>query len=47
METRSQPPALEHPKGTLAILLLYALLFAGGFLALYFLEFLKRGAPHP
>ncbi len=36
-----------HPKGTLAILVLYALLFALGFMALYFFEFLGRGAPHP
>jgi hypothetical protein len=36
-----------HPKGTLAILVLYAVLFALGFLALYFFEFLGRGAPHP
>lgn len=47
MESSVPTPEAQHPKGTLAILLLYALLFAGGFLALYFLEFLKRGAPHP
>jgi hypothetical protein len=41
------PGPAGHPKGTLAILSLYALLFALGFLALYFFEFLGRGAPHP
>ena len=43
----SPPPATAHPKGTLAILLLYAAAFAAGFLALYFRQFLERGAPHP
>ncbi|MFN7961172.1 MAG: hypothetical protein U0002_07855 [Thermoanaerobaculia bacterium] len=38
---------LAHPKGTLAIVLLYAALFAAGWLAFYFLVFLPRGAPHP
>ena len=36
-----------HPRGTLAIVVIYGLLFALGFLALYFLEFLPRGAPGP
>jgi hypothetical protein len=47
MESSHPEPAAQHPRGTLAILVLYALAFAAGFLALYFLEFLKRGAPHP
>ena len=46
-DTDRPPGAAAHPKGTLATLLLYALSFAGGFLALYFLAFLERGAPHP
>ena len=46
MPPDSTEPAV-HPRGTLAILVLYALLFALGFLALYFFEFLGRGAPHP
>ena len=33
----------EHPKGTLAICLIYGLLFAAGWLAFYFLVFLPRG----
>ena len=37
----------EHPKGTLAIVIAYAALFAVGWLVLYLLEFLPRGAPGP
>lgn len=36
----------QHPKGTLALLAIYALLFTLGLAALYFFEFLGRGAPH-
>jgi hypothetical protein len=36
----------EHPKGTLAIVILYGLLFAAGWVALYVFEFLPRGAPN-
>lgn len=36
-----------HPRGTLAIVIVYGLLFALGWMALYFLEFLPRGGPHP
>lgn len=36
-----------HPRGTLAIVLVYALLFAAGWLALWLGAFLPRGAPHP
>lgn len=38
---------LGHPRGTLAIVILYALLFALGWAGLYVFEFLPRGAPHP
>jgi uncharacterized RDD family membrane protein YckC len=38
---------IGHPKGTLAVVLVYALLFALGWLALYFLVFIDRGAPTP
>ncbi len=38
---------LAHPRGTLAIVLLYGLLFGLGWLAFYFFGFLPRGAPHP
>lgn len=37
----------EHPRGTLAVVGIFGLLFALGWLALYFLEFLPRGAPTP
>lgn len=37
---------MGHPTGTLAVVVIYGLLFAAGWLGLYFLEFLPRGAPH-
>lgn len=37
---------LGHPKGTLAIVLVYGALFAAGWIALYLFTFLPRGAPH-
>jgi hypothetical protein len=37
----------QHPRGTLALLALYAVLFTVGLAALYFLEFLGRGGPRP
>jgi len=43
---RSEPdkPDLgEHPRGTLFIVILYGLLFAVGWLLMYFLLFLPRG----
>lgn len=36
---------LGHPRGTLAIVIVYALLFALGWLGLYIFGFLPRGAP--
>jgi hypothetical protein len=41
------PQALGHPRGTLAIVLLFGLLFGLGWLAMYVFTFLPRGAPHP
>jgi hypothetical protein len=38
---------LGHPRGTLAIVIIYAILFALGWVALYVFEFLPRGAPQP
>lgn len=38
---------LGHPRGTLFIVMLYGLLFALGWLFLYFVEFVPRGTPHP
>ena len=38
---------IGHPRGTLAIVLIYAALFALGWAFLYFVEFVPRGTPHP
>jgi hypothetical protein len=38
---------LGHPRGTLAIVALFGLLFALAWLAMYVLLFLERGAPRP
>jgi hypothetical protein len=38
---------LGHPRGTLAIVIGYALLFALAWLGLYVFEFMSRGAPQP
>lgn len=40
------PEALEHPRGTLAIVIAFGLLFALGWLGVYVFLFLARGAPH-
>jgi hypothetical protein len=40
------PEALEHPRGTLAIVIVFGLLFALGWLGVYLFVFLERGAPH-
>jgi hypothetical protein len=39
--------AIGHPRGTLAIVAVYGLLFAAGWVALFFLYFMERGAPQP
>jgi hypothetical protein len=36
-----------HPRGTLAIVLIYGLMFALSWLGLYLFQFLGRGAPQP
>jgi hypothetical protein len=36
-----------HPRGTLAIVLIYAVVFALSWLGLYVFQFLGRGAPQP
>jgi hypothetical protein len=46
-EPELDPVDVGHPRGTLAILLIYGLLFGLGWMAIFFLEFLPRGAPHP
>jgi hypothetical protein len=37
---------LGHPRGTLAVVLIFGALFLGGWLAMYLFLFLKRGVPH-
>lgn len=46
-EDTPRPEDLGHPRGTLAIVILYGLLFALGWVGLYVFEFLPRGAPQP
>lgn len=36
-----------HPRGTLAIVIIFGALFLFGWLGMYFFMFLQRGAPHP
>jgi len=47
MEEKYSDPLerIGHPKGTLAVLALYMLLFILGWAALYFGEFVPRGTP--
>jgi hypothetical protein len=37
----------RHPSGTLAIVVIYALLFVGGWIAMYLFVFLARGRVTP
>ncbi len=37
---------LEHPRGTLVIVILFGLLFGLAWFAMYVFRFLGRGAPH-
>jgi hypothetical protein len=46
-EPDAGPDALGHPRGTLAIVMLYGVLFAAGWLAMYLFRFLAHGAPRP
>jgi len=36
-----------HPRGTLAIVIIYAVLFGLAWLGMYLYMFLPRGLPHP
>jgi hypothetical protein len=40
------PDDFGHPRGTLVIVVLFALLFGLAWLGTYFFLFLRRGAPH-
>lgn|GEM_PF-2569868 len=42
----SFPEGCEHPRGTLAIVILFGALFALGWVAMFVLAFLKRGGLH-
>ena len=42
----TEDPNLEHPRGTLVIVLIFGLLFALGWLGMYFWMFLGRGILH-
>ena len=46
MGNRVDPDALEHPRGTLVIVIIFALLFGLAWLGMYLFVFLERGAPH-
>jgi len=45
--TDQRPNLGEHPRGTLAIVGLYGVLFALGWLAFFFFLYLPRGAVTP
>jgi hypothetical protein len=45
--TEPAPEPSGHPRGTLAIVVLYGVLFVAGWLALYYLVYLPRGAVTP
>jgi hypothetical protein len=47
VENRSNPEEFGHPRGTLAIVIVFGSLFLLGWLAMYVYMFLQRGAPHP
>jgi hypothetical protein len=38
---------IGHPRGTLAIVVIFGVLFALAWFATYFLVFIERGAPRP
>jgi Cytochrome c oxidase subunit IIa family len=46
-EDRRIEEEFGHPRGTLAIVIVFGTLFLLGWLGMYFYMFLQRGAPHP
>jgi hypothetical protein len=43
---RDLDPEFEHPRGTLAIVIVFGALFAAGWFVMYVWLFLSRGATH-
>ena len=41
-----RPEELGHPRGTLAIVIIFGLAFGLAWFAMYVFQFLGRGAPH-
>ena len=39
-------PQFEHPRGTIAIVVIFGALFGLGWLAMYLYRFMATGAPH-
>lgn len=52
--TNQRPPSgiddvtdmVGHPRGTLAIVIVFAVLFAAGWFTMFLLRFMEQGAPH-
>jgi hypothetical protein len=42
-----ETPAVGHPRGTLAVIAVYALLFMAGWLAIYLFTYTPRGPLQP
>jgi hypothetical protein len=40
------PESIEHPRGTLAIVVVFGLVYALGWVGVYVWMFLQRGVPH-
>jgi hypothetical protein len=45
--TEPETPPGGHPRGTLAVIAVYALLFMAGWLAIYFFTYTPRGPLQP
>jgi len=46
LEEKVNPDELGHPRGTLAIVIIFGLAFGVAWFAMYVLQFIGRGAPH-
>jgi hypothetical protein len=42
----SSDPRFEHPRGTIAIVVIFGALFGLGWFAMYLYRFMATGAPH-